>query len=398
MRFPAEVEKVFGILNENGCKAWAVGGCVRDYLLGRTPKDYDVATDALPETVMRLFKDFTVVPTGLQHGTVTVVVRGMPVEVTTLRTDGAYLDNRRPGSVTFTRNIREDQARRDFTVNAIAWNPWDGFADSFGGKKDIDARLIRCVGKPAERFGEDALRILRAVRLAGELGFAIEEETDACLHEKKDLLKKISAERINAEFSRLLLSGRAKDFLPPFGDVFGVFAPGLEADPALKEKSRIIDRADDLCAKLAVLLDGLYSMQQAREWLHTMKYDNCTICGTLTLLKYKNHPVNANRLAVKFWLKTLGADAFLRLLSLKSLTENLEAQIKTARGILDGGECLSVKSLAVNGRDLLAAGMQEGSAIGAALDRLLMEVIRERVPNQKGDLLAYAKLLTGDKH
>lgn len=398
MRFPAEVEKVFAILHENGHAAWAVGGCVRDFLLGRTPKDYDVATDALPEVVMRLFAGFTVVPTGLQHGTVTVVARGMPVEVTTFRTDGAYLDNRRPSSVLFTRNIKEDQARRDFTVNAIAWNPWDGFADSFGGREDLEVRLIRCVGDPNERFGEDALRILRAIRLAGELGFAIEENTAACLHVKKESLKNISAERVNAEFSRLLLSGRAGDFLPPFRDVFGVILPGLEQDPALEEKARTMDNSADLSAKLAILLDGLKSLQKAEEWLREMKFFNCITRHTLTLLKYKNHPVNPNRLAIKLWLKTLGADAFMRLLDLKSLTEDVEVQRKAANEILDGGECYSVKNLAVNGRDLIESGMREGSGIGIVLSRLLMEVIRERVPNRKRDLLEYAKFLTGDKH
>lgn len=391
MQFPGEVEKVFAILHENGYAAYAVGGCVRDFLLGKTPKDYDVATDARPEDVMKLFGKYPVIPTGFKHGTVTVVLDRLPIEITTFRTDGAYLDNRRPSNVIFSRNIGDDLKRRDFTVNAIAYSSREGYADQFGGKEDLENRLIRCVGNAGERFGEDALRILRAIRLASELGFAIEKDTSRSIHQKKELLRNISAERINAEFTKLLLSGNAAQLLLSYRDVMGVFLPGICCDPALEEKAKILPAAGDLSSKLAVLLDGLIEWRQAEDVLRNLKYDNIIIRNTTALLRYKNKKVRSGRQHIKLWLKTAGESGFYRLLALKDLTEDMGVQKRITQEILDQKECYSLKSMALGGEDLLREGLQEGTEIGRILNSLLMAVILEKLPNEKTALIEYAK-------
>lgn len=390
MRFPGEVEQVFDILLKNGYAAYAVGGCVRDFLLGKTPKDYDVATDAQPDEVMRLFGGFPVIPTGFKHGTVTVVVGRLPVEITTFRTEGVYLDNRRPSNVTFSRNIEDDLKRRDFTVNAIAYSPLKGFVDQFGGKEDLEKRMIRCVGDAGERFGEDALRILRALRLASELGFAIEKNTSRSIHQKKELLRNISRERINAEFTRLLLSGGAAQLLVSYRDVIGVFLPGICDDPGLEEKVKVLPAAGGVSGKLSVLLDGLIGWRQAENVLRNLKYDNTIIRDTTGLLRYKNLKVRTGRHHIKLWLKAAGENGFFRLLDLKGLTEDMDAQKRIARGILDKKECYSLKSLAISGEDLLQKGFREGTEIGRVLNSLLMTVILEKLPNEKTALMEYA--------
>lgn len=391
MWFPGGVRQVFSILHENGYAAYAVGGSVRDFLLGKTPKDYDVATDARPDEVLKLFGAFSVIPTGIKHGTVTVLINQSPVEITTFRTDGVYLDNRRPSSVTFSKNIGDDLKRRDFTVNAIAYSPADGYVDRFGGMEDLKNRLIRCVGDADERFGEDALRILRAFRLAAELEFAIEEETARSIHRNRALLRNISAERINAEFTRLLLSQKAAETLLSYRDVIDIFLPGIKEDPCLEEKAKILSSADDLCSRLAVLLDGLAGWRQAEDVLRNLKYDNQTIRETAGLMRYKNLKVRTGRQHIRLWLKTAGESGFIRLLALKGLTEDMDAQKRTVREILDQKECYSLKNLAVSGEDLLRGGMREGAEIGKVLNRLLMEVILERLPNEKTALMEYAK-------
>ncbi len=391
MRFPDEIQLVFTILQENGYAAFAVGGCVRDFLLGKAPKDYDITTDARPDEVMRLFKDYPVIPTGIRHGTVTVVINHSPVEITTFRTEGVYLDNRRPSSVSFSANIEDDLKRRDFTVNAIAYSPREGFVDLFGGTEDLKNRIIRCVGDAGERFGEDALRILRAIRLASELGFSIEEKTSLGIHQKKELLAKISRERINAEFTRILLSGKAAELIVSYRDVIGVFLPGIAEDPGLEEKAGILANAEDLYVRLALLLDGLAGWRQAEDILRDLKFDGKSILKTAALLRYKNLKVRRGRRHIKLWLKTAGRNGFFRLLALKGLTEDMEPQKRIAHEVLEQKECYLLKQLAISGKDLLEEGMCEGTSIGRILDSLLFAVILEKLPNEKLALMEYAK-------
>lgn len=224
---PKEVQEVLAALSQSGYKAYVVGGCVRDSLLGLVPKDWDVTTSALPEETRRVFADRPVIGTGIQHGTVTVLMDGMPVEVTTYRTDGAYSDHRRPDEVHFTPELREDLARRDFTINAMAYHPNEGIVDYYGGQMDCERGIIRCVGDPAERFEEDALRILRALRFASVLGFSMDSRTREQLIVKRGLLSHMAMERITSEFSRLLCGEKASEVLRGFPTVVGVFLPEI---------------------------------------------------------------------------------------------------------------------------------------------------------------------------
>ena len=318
MLFPAAVNDIFKIFKTNGFQAYAVGGCVRDDLLHKPSYDYDIATDALPEETVKIFHGYKVVLTGLKHGTVTVIAGNMPVEITTFRTEGPYIDNRRPSEVFFSKNIEDDLKRRDFTINAIAYRPGFGYMDLFGGKKDLEGRVIRCVGNPDERFGEDALRILRAMRLAAELGFAIEEKTGRSIHENRARLKSISAERIKAEFTRLLLSGRAKDVLIEYRDVFEVFFPEAKTITAFNRRAGLIDQTKNLNVKLALLLQSdAAGLQDGRASavLRRLKYDTKTIRNVSCLAGHLGKPIVPKKKQIKIWMNLLEKSFFLRLLN-----------------------------------------------------------------------------------
>ena len=204
MVLPENISRALDMLESAGHEAWVVGGCVRDSLMGIIPHDYDITTSALPAETEQVFAGYRLIETGLKHGTVTVLADGSPIEITTYRVDGEYRDSRRPERVTFTRNIRDDVSRRDFTMNGIAYNPKQGYFDEFGGAEDIKAGVIRCIGKPEKRFREDALRILRGLRFSASLGFEIEENTARAMHDTRELLNKISAERVFSELCGLL--------------------------------------------------------------------------------------------------------------------------------------------------------------------------------------------------
>ncbi|MBQ5565782.1 MAG: HD domain-containing protein, partial [Clostridia bacterium] len=224
---PDEVKTAIEKISKNGFEAYIVGGCVRDSLLGKTPKDYDITTSASPQEVEKIFSDCRVIETGIKHGTVTVLINSMPLEITTFRIDSEYVDNRHPESVTFTKSLREDTARRDFTMNAIAYNNFTGICDFYGGETDIKNKIVRCVGNPDLRFNEDALRIMRAIRFSSVLGFEIEENTRSSIFKNKELLKNISSERIAAELVKLLCGKNAKKVLCEYIDILGVVMPEL---------------------------------------------------------------------------------------------------------------------------------------------------------------------------
>jgi len=396
MHFPAEVEIVFELLRENGYKSYAVGGCVRDFLLQKTPYDYDIATDALPEEVLGVFAGMKVVPTGLKHGTATVFSGAISVEITTFRTEGAYLDNRRPSEVHFSKNIADDLKRRDFTINAIAYSPFEGYVDFLGGKRDLEKRLIRCVGDAGQRFKEDALRLLRALRLAAELGFDIEEKTAKSIHQQKNLLMNISVERINAEFTRLLISGRAGKILAGYRDVVEVFLPELRDDPQFDSKTGMLDREGDLSVKLALLLKdeekGVRN-EKAIDALKRLKYDNQTQNEVNRLLQYSNKKIVSGKKQIKVWMNMVGDDLFFELLLFKGLEEDMRKQKEIAKEILKNKECHTLSGLAVKGGDLIGQGIEEGIELGKILKSLLCDVIMERVPNRKDKLLERARIL-----
>lgn len=242
MSIPKYVSDVLNRLEENGFSAYVVGGCVRDYLLGRPINDFDVATSALPEEMLEIFKDYKTVDNGIKHGTVAVVSENKLVEVTTFRSDGTYTDSRRPDSVSFERNIEEDLARRDFTINAMAYRKSEGIIDLYGGQEDLKNRLIRCVGNPHKRFSEDALRIMRGMRFASTLGFRIEEETLSAMLETKNLLQKIAKERITSEFRGVLLGESIYDVLMSCREIIYELIPELRIEDSYIMKNILILR------------------------------------------------------------------------------------------------------------------------------------------------------------
>jgi len=390
MRFSAEIEKIFEVLRENGFAAYAVGGCVRDFLLQKKPADYDIATDARPEEVMEAFSGFRIIPTGMEHGTVTVVSGKTPVEITTFRTEGPYLDNRRPSRVAYAKNIEDDLKRRDFTINAIAYSLSEGFVDVSGGKRDLEERIVRCVGDAGQRFEEDALRLLRALRLAAELGFGIEKNTEAGIHQKKDLLKNISAERINVEFMRLLASGRAGETMRRYRDVFEVFVPEFRDDPDYTVKAGMVDGCPSLSVQLAVLLQGLPGGENI---VARLKFDGRTRNEVARLIWYRNKKIEPAKKQIKIWMNIVGADLFFKLVELKSITEDMHVQKNLADEIVGKNECYSLIGLSVKGGDLVRLGIGEGKELGRILQALLFEVILEKSPNEKETLLKRAETL-----
>ncbi len=396
MQFPVAVEGVFKILEENRFQAYAVGGCVRDDLLQKPSYDYDIATDALPEEVVRIFSGFKVVLTGLKHGTVAVISGDMTVEITTFRMEGPYFDNRRPSEVYFSKKIEDDLGRRDFTINAIAYRPGLGYVDVFDGKKDLRSRLIRCVGNPDQRFREDALRLLRALRLAAELGFDIEEKTSRSIHANKALLKKISVERINEEFTRLLLSGSAEKVLISYRDVLEVVFPEVKTCSDFDHRAALIDQTKDLSIKLALLLrteKADRKNEKRTEALQRLKYDTRTIRNAGILLKYCDKKIVPGKKQIKVWMNMLGRALFRKLLEMKGLEESMHVQKKLAREILDRHECYSLKCLSVNGDDLIRKGIIEGKEVGFILRYLLFDVMMDKLPNEKDTLLKRAETL-----
>lgn len=230
IKLPDEVEYIISTLEENGHSAHAVGGCVRDSLLGVDPKDWDICTSALPEQTLKLFERHTTLKTGLKHGTVAVLISRKPFEITTYRVDGMYTDNRRPDRVEFVKNLKEDLSRRDFTINAMAYNPMDGLTDFFGGVEDLRAKLVRCVGNTRQRFNEDALRIIRALRFASVLSFTIEDGTAAAIHTSAELLKNIATERVAAELDKLIAGDNAATVLREYAQIMAEYIPEIKPD------------------------------------------------------------------------------------------------------------------------------------------------------------------------
>ena len=420
-------------LTDAGHEAWLVGGCVRDFLLGREPGDYDIATAALPEETEAAFAGEHIIETGLKHGTVTVVLEGHPLEITTFRVDGGYSDARHPDRVTFTRSLREDAARRDFTVNAMAYHPRRGLWDGFGGQEDLKNKIIRCVGDPETRFREDGLRILRALRFASVLDFAIEPETERTARETAPLLGRIAAERLSAELDKLLCGPGAGRILTACPDVLGVFLPELlpmvgfdqrndhHCYDLLTHTAAAVDGVPpDLTLRLAMLLhdagkpetfslgeDGqghFYghagrSAAMAEDILRRLRFPNRVRERVTTLVRYHDHPLEPDPKQIRRWLNRLGEADFFALLAVRradtlalapanhSRVETLDEIDALARSILAEAPCLTLRDLAVDGRDLMALGYA-GPALGRALRSLLDRVLEGSLPNAREDLLA----------
>ncbi|MCR5476948.1 MAG: CCA tRNA nucleotidyltransferase [Lachnospiraceae bacterium] len=436
---PEAVRKILKKLAQAGFEGYAVGGCVRDRLLGKEPNDWDITTSASPEEVKALFR--RTVDTGLQHGTVTVLSGEEQFEVTTFRIDGEYEDGRHPKEVTFTASLEEDLARRDFTINAMAYNEERGLVDCFGGLTDLQAGIIRCVGDAKKRFGEDALRMLRALRFSAQLGYRIEEETFSAIRELAPTIEKVSAERIREELVKLLVSdhpytlkkawetGLTKVFLPEFDrametpqrhihhcyDVGEHLLHSLEGVPA-EPDLRIAMLLHDIGKSETITVDaeGIthffghpeVSARMTEEILRRLKFDNETIRTVTTLVLYHDYgngmPVTEK--GVRKAVSRIGAELFPKYLLVRRAdllaqsdyrrAEKLEALRlweETFREVTERGDCTSLKSLAVSGRDLMAEGLRPGKHLGEVLQRLLEEVLEEPGRNTRDYLLERAR-------
>ncbi len=432
MDIPENVRAVLRTLEAAGHEAWCVGGCVRDAMLGKTPEDWDVTTSAPPQETLTVFGS-QAEPTGLKHGTVTVKTPGGPVEVTTYRIDGMYRDHRRPESVTFTRSVEEDLARRDFTVNAMAWNLRGELRDPFGGREDLRRGLLRCVGDPDRRFQEDALRILRGLRFSSALGLAIESGTAAAVLRNREGLGDIAPERIQVEFFKLLPGKQAAEVLRGYPEVFGVFWPELLAMVGFDQRNRhhcydvwehtlhALDAVPgDLVLRCTMLLHDVgkpdsftldeagvghfyghpaVSRDLADGMLRRLK------CGTdfretvVRLVEWHDKDIPRTDKSIRRALRILGEEDLRRLILVKR-ADNLgqapefwerQRELDKAEKILDKllaeDACFSLKQLAVKGGDLLALGFS-GPAVGAALEELLEKVMDGALPNERGALLA----------
>ena len=396
IKVPDEALYIINTLESNGYEAFAVGGCVRDSLLGTEPKDWDICTPALPGQTAEMFRQFRVVETGLKHGTLTLVISGRPFEVTTYRADGVYSDGRRPDDVEFVKTIKEDLSRRDFTINAIAFSPKRGTADFFGGLNDLRDGVIKCVGDPGERFREDALRIMRALRFASALGFSIDGDTSRAMHDCRGLLKNISAERIAAEMNGLVAGKNAGAVMTEHLQVLAEVIPELAAARILKGFD---DAPVDTALRLAVLF--LYipqiSADTARGILSRLKYDNGTIEAVTQLILYSGTDIRPQAGDVKRLLGDIGEKRLRQLIELKRA--GLAGAVTLTDEIIGQKQCFSLKDMAVGGRDLIGIGIPEGAELGAVLNRLLGMVIDGQVENDGASLLEAAKhvIINGEK-
>ena len=430
IQLPKQVQAVIRRLNTAGYEAWLVGGSVRDAFMGKEPHDFDMATSALPDEVMQVFCGERVIETGLKHGTVTVLMEGMPLEITTFRAGdtGAY-----------AKTLREDLTHRDLTMNAIAYNPDQGFMDPFGGRQDIERGLIRCVENAEARILEDPLRMLRAARFSSVFGFAIERETQAAMEKHRERLRLVSAERLASELVKLLCGRDARRVLLEQADLLGVFIPELlpmknfdqrnhhhiydvfthtavavenvPAEPALRLAMLFHDIGKPAAFQLGEDGEGHFhgharlSTQMADEIIARLKLDNLTRERVTQLIRYHDHVIEPSPKAVKRMLGKLTPEVFDQLILIKR-ADNL-AQHPDYRGrqvyldelvsirdeILQSQQCFSMKDLALNGRDLIAMGMKPGPDLGKALEQLLEAVIEGEAENTREALAAYLEKL-----
>ena len=388
-------------LHRAGFGAYAVGGCVRDSLLGLAPHDWDLCTAARPGQVMELFGEDRCIPTGLQHGTVTVKRDRKLYEITTFRTDGRYSDGRHPDSVAFVPDLREDLARRDFTINAMAYSAEEGLCDPFGGREDLARGVVRAVGEPLRRFGEDALRILRLYRFAARFGFAIDEATEAAAKQLASHLDCVSAERIEEELNKLLAAPQPGAYLEP--EVLAFVLPELPPEELTKARRRIDTLpagTEQVSARWAALLLPL-GETGARKALKRLKCSNARIDGAAVLVRECGEKtpdtldkcdlcLQAKRLLGKYDLHTVRQLTALWTALAPEEKASFDALRAEAEALTAQGACCRISKLAGNGRDLMAAGAAPGPGLRRVLEALLEEVITGHLPNEKTELLAFA--------
>jgi tRNA nucleotidyltransferase (CCA-adding enzyme) len=434
IEIPSKAKVIINILKSNGYEAYVVGGCVRDSLLKRQPNDWDITTNCLPEDMLHIFKaTHKTIPTGLKHGTVTLIDDCIPFEVTTFRLDGEYSDNRRPDNVIFTSSLKEDLSRRDFTINAIAYNDDAGLVDYFGGLEDLQNKIIRCVGDAEARFNEDALRMLRAIRFSAQLGFQMHKDIDIALLNLSDNIKNISIERIREEFNKILLSnsdkiadlnfyGLLKHFIPEYevcentnqNNPYHVFSVGkhilcsmnnIENNLTLKLTMFFHDIGKPQCLTTdSKGIDHFYNHGEAstllaEKILKRMKYDNKTIDNVLVLVKYHDYEIK-HRKQIKRLLNIIGEESLRDLLKVKeadikaqnlkfyeaSHTELIKAEAEIDE-IISQQQCFTLKDLKINGADLIQMGISPGKEIGTILNKLLELVLDNADLNDREKLV-----------
>ncbi len=447
IEIPSGANEIIHTLQNNGYEAFLVGGCVRDSILGRPIHDYDITTSATPDEMPEIFQDKRIIETGLQHGTITIVIDDEPYEVTTYRIDGNYSDSRRPDKVTFTKSLEEDLKRRDFTINAMAYNDEVGLVDPFNGMEDIKYHKIQCVGKPEDRFTEDALRILRAIRFASQLSFVLEPNTDYILHKMYQNLENISVERINSEFCKIAASSNFCVQMVLYSDVLSLFIPEIKDMFGFQQNNpyHIYDvwnhavhavqayecdcepdlNPRDLITSLAVFFhdigkphcyqdgeDGIrhfkghgrVSADMTDKIMKRLRFDNDTREKVVELVYYHDATFEVGKKYVKRWLNKIGEEQFRRLLNVRRADIKAQADMNqetrlqkidnigyVLEEVLQDDECFSLKDLAVNGKDLITIGYKPGKEIGEVLNNLLDSVISGEYINEKEKLLEIAE-------
>lgn len=439
IEMPEKAKYIIDTIQRAGFEAYIVGGCVRDSILGREPEDWDITTSAKPEQIKGLFR--RTIDTGIQHGTVTVMLEKEGFEVTTYRIDGKYEDNRHPKEVIFTPNLIEDLKRRDFTINAMAYNEAGGLIDIFGGLKDIKTGVIRCVGDPRERFEEDALRIMRAIRFSAQLGYDIEENTREAIRQLSPSLSRISAERVQVELVKLLTSDHPEYLRIAYDNgVTNVILP--EFDAAMDTEQNHVHHQycvgehilhalkaveADKYLRLAVLLHDIgkpatlklddngvthfynhavVSADMAKTILRRLRFDNDTVSMVSRLVLYHDYGnnVDPDMRIVRRSVSKIGEEVFPLLFSVKRADilaqsgylrqeklDRLEKWQQLYRKVISAGQCVSLKTLAVTGSDLIAMGMKPGKEIGTALNTLLDLVLEDPDRNTREALLKAAE-------
>lgn len=444
IKLPDGAQKLVDCLEQGGFEGWAVGGCVRDALMGKTPHDWDLCTNATPQQMHRCFEGLHLIDAGLQHGTVTARVDHVSYEVTTYRADGAYEDGRRPSTVQFVHTIEEDLARRDFTINAMAWHPVRGLVDPYGGRQDLAEKRICCVGAPAERLREDALRILRALRFAAVFGFSVESDTDWAIRQQAGRLLMIAPERIREELFRLLCGQYAAGVLRSYAEIFFVVLPQLAPMQGFEQENpyhgkdiwehtlAAIDAAPpDPLLRLAALLHDAgkpasfsrdaygighfyghaeKSAAVASEILNRLHSDGETRRSVVELVRLHDLPLTPEPRLLRRRLACLGPQQLQRLIELQradaaaqapALREDrlsaLDETEKMIRQIIGQAPCLSVTAMQISGRDLLDRGIPQGPRVGALLHRLLEELLDGTLQNERSVLLErLEELLSAD--
>lgn len=436
MKIDANTQQILTELESCGFEAYMVGGCVRDGIMGRNCHDIDITTNALPQQILEVFRDYRVIPTGIKHGTVTVLCGGSPFEITTYRIDGEYSDHRRPDKVEFTSDITADLARRDFTVNAIAMDKNGSIIDPFGGKDDIEAGVIRCVGEPEKRFTEDALRIMRAVRFSSQLGFTIDEATAEAVHRMRDDLKKISRERIREELDKLICGKNCIDVLLDYSDIITAVIPEFQPCIGLDQRSpyhkynvwehivRALASApcEDILLRRALFFHDIgkpvcmtldengrghfkkhdsVGAEMTRKLMKELRYDNKSIADVSTLIANHSKKIRC-RADVKKMMSNIGDELFFSLMTMKKcdnsaknefvLEENIffDKLIAMGHEIIRNNECRNIRGLVIKGSDLAVLGFK-GSEIGSLLHEILGRVIDGDLNNDKAEIMDYAE-------